>query len=260
MEVSPGLVIRSYAFVECRSVMPITHGAAASGHWRNRPWNAKRRSRRSDASRKQMPDQPISEQSRWDTRFRAQDYIFGKEPNAFLKAQARRLPSGGTALSVADGEGRNGVWLAEQGLDVLTIDYSPAALTKARALAAERGVRLRTEVTDVFAWSFPKNTFDVVAAIFIFAGPAERPAFFANLKAALKPGGLLLMQGYRPEQLKYPHRRSAGRRTASDPRDARTGFRRYGRARHPRTRQHDQRGYRPCRHVRADRSRREKIT
>jgi len=150
-----------------------------------------------------MPDQPTSEQSRWDTRFRAQDYIFGKAPNAFLKAQAHRLPSAGTALSVADGEGRNGVWLAEQGLDVLTIDYSPAALAKAQVLAAERGAGLRTEVTDVFAWRWPKNAFDVVAAIFIFAGPAERPAFFANLKGALKPGGLLLMQGYRPEQLKY---------------------------------------------------------
>jgi len=150
-----------------------------------------------------MPDQPTSEQGRWDTRFRAPDYIFGKEPNAFLKAQAHRLPAGGTALSVADGEGRNGVWLAQQGLDVLTIDYSPAALAKAQALAAERGVRLRTEVTDVFAWRWPKNAFDVVAAIFIFASPAERPAFFANLKGTLKPGGLLLMQGYRPEQLKY---------------------------------------------------------
>jgi hypothetical protein len=58
-------------------------------------------------------------------------------------------------------------------------------------------------VTDVFAWRWPKNAFDVVAAIFIFASPAERPAFFANLKGALKPGGLLVMQGYRPEQLKY---------------------------------------------------------
>ena len=121
----------------------------------------------------------------------------------FLKAQAHRLPAGGTALSVADGEGRNGVWLAQQGLDVLTIDYSPAALAKAQALAAERGVRLRTEVTDVFAWRWPTNAFDVVAAIFIFAAPDERPAFFAHLKGALKPGGLLLMQGYRPEQLKY---------------------------------------------------------
>ena len=150
-----------------------------------------------------MPDQTTSEQARWDSRFRAPDYIFGKEPNAFLKAQAHRLPAAGTALSVADGEGRNGVWLAQQGLDVLTIDYAPAALAKAQALAAERGVRLRTEITDVFTWHWPKNAFDVVAAIFIFAAPDERPAFFAHLKGALKPGGLLLMQGYRPEQLRY---------------------------------------------------------
>jgi cyclopropane fatty-acyl-phospholipid synthase-like methyltransferase len=150
-----------------------------------------------------MSAQPISEKQRWESRFRAPDYIFGKAPNAFLKTQAHRLAGGGTALSVADGEGRNGVWLAEQGLDVLSIDYSPAALAKARALAAERGVRLRTEVTDVFAWRWPKKAFDVIAAIFIFAAPAERSAFFANLKGALKPGGLLLIQGYRPEQLNY---------------------------------------------------------
>jgi cyclopropane fatty-acyl-phospholipid synthase-like methyltransferase len=150
-----------------------------------------------------MAEQPISEKERWEARFRAPEYIFGKAPNAFLKAQAHRLRAGQTALSVADGEGRNGVWLAEQGLDVLAIDYSPAALAKARTLAAERGVPLRTEVTDVFAWRWPKEAFDVIAAIFIFAAPAERPTFFNNLKGALKPNGLLLIQGYRPEQLKY---------------------------------------------------------
>jgi cyclopropane fatty-acyl-phospholipid synthase-like methyltransferase len=145
----------------------------------------------------------ISEKQRWQERFSAPDYIFGKEPNAFLKSQAHRLRRGQTALSVADGEGRNGVWLAEQGLDVLTIDYSAAALAKARALAAERNVALRTEVVDVFAWAWPNAAFDVIVAIFIFAMPGERPAYFANLKRALRPGGLLLMQGYRPEQLKY---------------------------------------------------------
>ncbi|MGD0025581.1 MAG: class I SAM-dependent methyltransferase [Xanthobacteraceae bacterium] len=145
----------------------------------------------------------MSEQERWETRFRAPSYAFGKEPNAFLKAQAHRLRAGQTALSVADGEGRNGVWLAEQGLDVLAIDFSPAALAKARALAAERGVRLRTEVADVTRWQWPTDAFDVIAAIFIFVAPAERLEFFANLKRALKPGGLLLMQGYRPEQLAY---------------------------------------------------------
>jgi SAM-dependent methyltransferase len=104
---------------------------------------------------------------------------------------------------VADGEGRNGVWLAEQGLDVLSIDYSPTALAKARALAQERGVRLRTEVADVVTWRWPQDAFDIIAAIFIAPDAADRPAFFANVKRALKPGGLLLMQSYRPEQLTY---------------------------------------------------------
>jgi cyclopropane fatty-acyl-phospholipid synthase-like methyltransferase len=146
----------------------------------------------------------MSEHERWETRFRPPGYIFGKEPNAFLKSQAHRLRAGGTALSVADGEGRNGVWLAEQGLDVLAIDFSPTALDKARALAQERGVPIRTEVADLTSWRWPKAAFDVVAAIFVqVVFPAERPAFFSNLKQALKPGGVLLMQGYRPEQLNY---------------------------------------------------------
>jgi cyclopropane fatty-acyl-phospholipid synthase-like methyltransferase len=145
----------------------------------------------------------MSEQERWETRFRAPGYAFGKEPNAFLKAQAHRLRPGQSALSVADGEGRNGVWLAEQGLDVLTIDFSASALAKARALAEERGVRLRTEVADVNRWAWPTEAYDVIAAIFIFVAAADRPAFFANLKKALKRGGVLLLQGYRPEQLSY---------------------------------------------------------
>jgi cyclopropane fatty-acyl-phospholipid synthase-like methyltransferase len=146
----------------------------------------------------------MSEQERWEKRFSAADYVFGKAPNAFLKSQAHRLRAGQTALSVADGEGRNGVWLAEQGLDVLAIDQSSAALAKARALAQERGVKLRTELADITTWTWPTAAFDVIAAIFIqVLFPAERPAFFENLKRALKPGGLLLMQGYRPEQLTY---------------------------------------------------------
>jgi cyclopropane fatty-acyl-phospholipid synthase-like methyltransferase len=146
----------------------------------------------------------MSELERWEARFRAPGYAFGKEPNAFLKAQSHLLRGPHTALSVADGEGRNGVWLAEQGLDVHAIDFSQAALEKSRAFAAERGVRLRTEVADITNWRWPTNAYDVIAAIFIqVVIPAERPAFFANLKRALKPGGLLLMQSYRPEQLKY---------------------------------------------------------
>jgi 2-polyprenyl-3-methyl-5-hydroxy-6-metoxy-1,4-benzoquinol methylase len=145
----------------------------------------------------------MSEQERWETRFGAAGYLFGTEPNVFLKSQAHRLRAGASALSVADGEGRNGVWLAQQGLDVLTIDYSPTGLAKAQKLAQERGVRLRTEVADVTTWHWPTAAFDVIVAIFIAVDVVDRPAFFQNLKAALKPGGHLLMQSYRPEQLNY---------------------------------------------------------
>jgi SAM-dependent methyltransferase len=145
-----------------------------------------------------------SEFARWEARFRAPGYTFGKEPNAFLKAQGHRLPRAGKALAVADGEGRNGVWLAQQGLDVLSIEFSPTAIAKAKKLAQERGVRLRIERVDITAWQWPREEFDVIAAIFIqFSPPPERTAVFAGIKQALKRGGLLLLEGYRPEQIKY---------------------------------------------------------
>ncbi len=145
----------------------------------------------------------MSDFERWEKRYGAPGYLFGTAPNAFLAAQAHRLRGRKTALSVADGEGRNGVWLAEQGLEVLAIDYSPTALGKARALAQERGVQLRTEVADLTGWRWPRAAFDVIAAIFVHFAGAERDAFFANLGNSLKPGGLLLMQSYRPEQITY---------------------------------------------------------
>jgi cyclopropane fatty-acyl-phospholipid synthase-like methyltransferase len=146
----------------------------------------------------------MSELDRWNERFSAPGYHFGTAPNEFLQSQAHLLKPGQTALSIADGEGRNGVFLAERGLDVLSVDFSTPALAKARELAASRGVALRIEQTDLMRWTWPTAQFDVVAAIFIqFAIAEERPHLFAGIKQALRPGGLLLMQGYRPEQLAY---------------------------------------------------------
>ena len=142
--------------------------------------------------------------ARWEQRFAGDDYLFGTRPNAFLAAQAHRLRPGMRALAVADGEGRNGVWLAQQGLDVLAVDASAAGLRKARTLAADRGVRLAIEQADLGRWPWPRERFDVVAAIFIqFADPPLRDALFAGMQQALRPGGLLLLQGYRPQQLAY---------------------------------------------------------
>jgi cyclopropane fatty-acyl-phospholipid synthase-like methyltransferase len=146
----------------------------------------------------------MSELERWEGRFSAPGYWFGTAPNAFLVGQTHRLRPGQKALAIADGEGRNGVWLAQQGLDVVSLDFSPSAGEKARALAAERGVRLRVEQADVTTWNWPTAEFDVIAAIFVqFVAPALRTKMFDGMKQALKPGGLILMQGYRPEQLGY---------------------------------------------------------
>ncbi len=96
------------------------------------------------------------------------------------------------------------MWLAEQGLDVLSVDFSPKAQAKAKALAERRGVAVRFQEADVIAWDWPTAEFDVIAVIFIqFAGAPERRRIFAGIRQALKPGGLLLLQGYRPEQIAY---------------------------------------------------------
>jgi ubiquinone/menaquinone biosynthesis C-methylase UbiE len=122
----------------------------------------------------------------------------------FLASCKSLLPKSGRALAVADGEGRNGVWLAEQGLDVVSIDFSPAAQRKARKLAAERNVHLDVIQADVHAWNYPSAHFDVVTEIFTqFSSPEERAIKWAGMKRALKPGALLIIQGYTPKQLVY---------------------------------------------------------
>ena len=147
---------------------------------------------------------PQSELDRWNGRYEAQEYVFGTAPNAFLASNAPRLRRGQRALCVADGEGRNSVWLAGQGLDVTAFDFSPVGVAKARRLAQARGVSVRYEVASVYEWSWPVAAFDVVAAIFVqFAEPPMRAFMFERMARALKPGGLLLIEGYTPRQLQY---------------------------------------------------------
>jgi cyclopropane fatty-acyl-phospholipid synthase-like methyltransferase len=143
-------------------------------------------------------------QLRWNERFAAPGYLFGTAPNRFLESQHALLKPGARALAVADGEGRNGVWLARQGLKVTAVDFSPVALAKAQALAKEHGVAIETIEADLAAWSWPQRAYDLVVGIFIqFAPPALRAKFFEGMKKALVPGGLLLLEGYRPKQLEY---------------------------------------------------------
>lgn len=140
----------------------------------------------------------------WDERYSRSGFLFGEAPNAFLKRQLHLLAPDMSVLAVADGEGRNGVWLAEQGLQVHAVDASRVALEKSRRLAARRSVSLHWEEADLQTWTWPQAAYDVVVAIFTqFVGPEGRARQFAGIRQALKPGGLLIMQGYTPRQLEY---------------------------------------------------------
>lgn len=140
----------------------------------------------------------------WEARFASPEYRFGKQPNAFLVRCKPLLPPTGKALAVADGEGRNGVWLARQGLEVTSTDFSPSAQAKARRLAAENNVSVNFVEADAHEWAYPEEAFDVVAEIFTqFSTPEKRPKKWAGMRRALKRGGLLIIQGYTPKQLAY---------------------------------------------------------
>jgi SAM-dependent methyltransferase len=141
--------------------------------------------------------------SQWDSRFSAEHYIYGREPNAHLVAEAGRLSSGARVLVPGDGEGRNGVWLAHQGMEVLSVDGSAVGLGKARALAQANGVSITTEHADLLTWVWPKARFDAVVSIFLHFPPAERRQVHADMAAALRPGGVLILEAFRPEQLNF---------------------------------------------------------
>lgn len=148
----------------------------------------------------------IDQEAHWSERYRqaGEEYLFGVAPCRFLEAHRALLSAGATALSIADGEGRNSVWLAEQGLSVRALEISAVALEKARKLARGRGVAVDFVKADVLVDDWGPDTYDRVVGIFVqFAGPQERPLLFARMKQATAPGGLLLLHGYTPRQLEY---------------------------------------------------------
>ncbi|MCV2864964.1 SAM-dependent methyltransferase [Albidovulum sediminicola] len=139
----------------------------------------------------------------WNDRYAGDDYLFGTEPADFLHRARPCIAPGQTALVIADGEGRNSVWLAGQGLKVAAFDSAPNAVAKARRLAEARGVAVEFQLCDLDDWDWSRR-FDVVAGIFIqFVGPAGQPQLFERIDRALTPGGLLLLHGYAPRQVEY---------------------------------------------------------
>ncbi len=141
----------------------------------------------------------------WEDRFATPEYVFGQDPAAFLADHGDLLTQGATALSVADGEGRNSVFMARHGMQVTALEYAPSAIAKAKALADRQAVadRVAFHQVDVMTYDWPA-VYDLVAGIFIqFVGPEDRTRLFDGMKSSVAPGGLMLLHGYTPKQIEF---------------------------------------------------------
>lgn len=137
----------------------------------------------------------------WDQQFSVAGFKYGTAPNAFLVSQASRLPAGAQVLVPGDGEGRNSVWLAQQGHRVVAMDASAVGLDKARALATERGVTIETVQADLADWAPPAGSADALVLTYVHLPPAIRQGAHRRLVHAIRPGGLVVLEAFHPRQL-----------------------------------------------------------
>jgi cyclopropane fatty-acyl-phospholipid synthase-like methyltransferase len=135
----------------------------------------------------------------WNERYAVEEYIYGTEPNAFLAGHAAMLH--GPVLSLAEGEGRNGVFLASLGLEVHGVDGSEVGLAKAQALARSKNVVIRTEVTDLGAFEPTENHYGSVVSIFAHLPSEIRHRLYPLVERCLRPGGILILEAYSEAQL-----------------------------------------------------------
>lgn len=137
----------------------------------------------------------------WDQRYADEGLAYGGAPNEFLAALADRLPRDGTAVDLGAGEGRNALFLAERGLDVLAVDQSEVGMRKAERLAGERGLRLRTRAVDLRDFDAEPGSVDVVSSIFVHLPADLRAAVHGRVGSWLRPGGVFVLEAYAPDQI-----------------------------------------------------------
>ena len=141
-------------------------------------------------------------QEMWNKAYNTNDYVYGKNPNDFLTENYKTLPMG-RILLLGEGEGRNAVFLASKGYSVTAVDISPVGLAKAKKLAQESGVTIETQCADLATYDLGERQWDGIVAIFCHLSPNVRQAVHQRINKALKPGGVLLVEGYTPEQLNF---------------------------------------------------------
>lgn len=138
----------------------------------------------------------------WDERYSSNEYAYGKRPNDFLASVVDQLPKG-KILCLAEGEGRNAVYLAQQGNEVLAVDASSVGLEKAEKLAEEHNAQIETVVADLSDFEIEPDSWDVVVSIFCHVPPALRQKLHASVVSGLRSGGVLVLEAYTPAQLNY---------------------------------------------------------
>lgn len=137
----------------------------------------------------------------WDDRYSSAELVYGAEPNEFLAAAAAKFPAHGRGLDIGAGEGRNALFLASRGLDVLAVDQSEVGMRKAQRIAQQRGLTLRTQAADLKDFSAPSGSFDVISSICVHLPQALRASVHQRVAEWLAPGGLFVLEAYAPDQL-----------------------------------------------------------
>lgn len=137
----------------------------------------------------------------WNERYNEAEYIFGTEPNDFLRDEFSKIPIGGSVLCLAEGEGRNAVFLAQQGYQVTAMDMSEVGLNKALKLAQDRGVDIITQVADLADYEFGEAQWDGIVSIWVHLPTAVRQRVYAQIAPALKPNGVFILEAYTEQQL-----------------------------------------------------------
>lgn len=138
----------------------------------------------------------------WDERYTSDEYVYGTEPNEFLRAAVANVRRVG-ALCLGEGEGRNAVFLAQQGFEVLAVDSSAVGLQKAGRLATDRGVHIETLVADLADYTIEPDAWDLIVSIFCHVPPAIRRRLHAEVVTGLRPGGVFILEAYTPAQLEW---------------------------------------------------------
>ncbi|MFA4132919.1 MULTISPECIES: class I SAM-dependent methyltransferase [unclassified Brevibacillus] len=155
----------------------------------------------------------------WNERFLSEEYYYGEEPNVFIQQQAFRFEQSQKVIAFAEGEGRNAIFLAKRNLEVTAIDYAESGLQKTRKLAQKHGVNVYTQKIDLLEEDVPREEYDAAIMVYGHFHKDAQTRVLDKMKKVLKPNGLLMLEVFSAEQLKYGTGGPSEREMLYEPKD-----------------------------------------